>query len=66
MRKTTESTLSTEEMLLVNTEKLQALLSCGRRNAVRIGTDAKAVFRVGRRVFWNVQKIRDYLEDGSN
>lgn len=48
--------------LLVDTLGLQEILSSGRPAAVRIGTDAGARVQSGRRVFWNVKKIQQYLD----
>ena len=52
---------SIENCTAVDTEKLQRLLTSGRKTAVEIGTAAGARIQVGRRVLWNVQKIQDYL-----
>lgn len=51
------------ELLLVNLEELCVLLSCGRRNAEKIGCIAKAEVRIGRLRRWNVQKIKEFLYD---
>ncbi|MDD6290601.1 MAG: hypothetical protein PUA77_02240 [Lachnospiraceae bacterium] len=48
--------------LLVDTLGLQEILSSGRPAAVRIGTEAGARVQSGRRVFWNVKKIQQYLD----
>lgn len=45
----------------VTTEGLQEYLSCGRKAAVEVGTQAKARIEIGRRVLWNMEKIRAYL-----
>lgn len=45
----------------VTTEELQQLLSCGRKSAVDIGEKAEAKIQLGRRVLWNVEKIKTYL-----
>ena len=47
--------------LAVTTEDLQMLLSCGRKSAIDIGELAEAKIQIGRRVFWNVEKIKTYL-----
>lgn len=47
--------------LTVTTEELQALLSCGRKSAVDIGELAEAKIQLGRRVLWNVEKVKTYL-----
>lgn len=50
------------ECVAVDTEKLQGLLSSGRKTAVEIGTAAGARIQVGRRVLWNMNKIQKYLD----
>ena len=47
--------------LAVTTEDLQNILSCGRKSAVDIGEKAEAKIQLGRRVLWNVEKIKIYL-----
>lgn len=49
----------------VDTEKLQGLLMVGRNTAIKIGTDAGAKIKVGRRVLWNVGKIQKYIDSMS-
>ena len=47
----------------VNTDQLRAMLSCGRVTAEKIGEAAGARIRIGgRRVLWNVDKVKAYLE----
>lgn len=62
MNKTVYSEFSSET-LSVDTAGLQKLLNSGRRTATQIGTAAGAKFCVGRRVYWNVSKIRKYLDE---
>ncbi len=52
----------TDQNLLVNTENLQKILQCGRVTAIEIGTQAEARIQVGRRVLWNVEKIKKFLD----
>lgn len=47
--------------LAITTEDLQIMLSCGRKSAVDVGELAEARIQIGRRVFWNVEKIKTYL-----
>ena len=42
-------------------EKLSAMLSCGRATARKIGAQAGAEIRINRRVLFNVEKIREYI-----
>ena len=60
MNKTQNMEINTEK-ILVTTEELKSLLSCGRVSALKIGNVAKARVDVGRRVLWNTDKIRQYL-----
>ena len=53
---------ATDSSLLIDTASLQIMLGCGRESAVKIGIDAEARLKVGRRVLWNVEKIKAYIE----
>ena len=50
------------QRITVTTEDLQALLSCGRKSAVDIGELAEARVQIGKRVFWNVEKVKAYID----
>lgn len=50
------------QKITVTTEELQALLSCGRKSAVDIGELAEARVQIGKRVFWNVEKVKAYID----
>lgn len=62
MRKTNENHASFND-LTVDTVGLQALTHAGIKTATDIGTAAGAKIYVGRRVLWNVSKIRKYLDE---
>lgn len=47
--------------IAVTTDELQHLLSCGRDSATQIGESAEARIQIGRRVLWNVDKIKEYI-----
>lgn len=47
----------------VTTDGLKELLSCGKQAAVEIGTNAGAKIQIGRRVLWNVAKVKKYLDE---
>ena len=47
--------------LTVTTDELQSLLGCGRKSAVDIGEMAEARIQLGKRVLWNIEKVRIYL-----
>ena len=49
------------EKLTITTDRLQAMLGCGRKSAVQIGDLAGARIQLGKRVLWNVSKVRDYV-----
>lgn len=51
-----------ENQMLVDTLGLQEMLSSGRPAAVKIGTEAGARVQSGRRVFWNVRKVQQYID----
>ena len=60
MRRTREAT-TTPETICIDTVNLQQLLQVGRSTAVAIGLQAGARVQVGRRVLWNTEKIRKYV-----
>lgn len=64
MLKTTESNVN-ENTILVTTEKLMELCSCGRKTAVQIGEDAQAKIQYGKRVLWCLEKVRRFVEENS-
>lgn len=63
MRETTKDyDLRPNDKKLVDTAELQFLVCAGRKTAVEIGTAANAKIKVGRRIFWNVKKVQQYLD----
>lgn len=50
-----------QNKIAITTNELQAMLSCGRYSAVQIGDLAEARIQVGKRVFWNVEKVKSYI-----
>lgn len=48
--------------LCVDTLGLQEITQSGRKTAVEIGVQAGARIQIGRRVLWNIEKVRKYLE----
>ena len=65
MRATKTRGNTSEKQMLVDTLGLQEMLCAGRPAAVQIGTNAGARVQSGRRVFWNVKKIQQYLDSVS-
>ena len=60
--RTTRAKGKVENQMLVDTNGLQEMLSAGRPAAVKIGTEAGARVQSGRRVFWNVRKVQQYID----
>ena len=54
------------DKLAVDAIELQTLLSCGRHTAEKIGMKAEARIKIGKRVLWNVGRLRDYLDSISD
>jgi hypothetical protein len=63
MRKTSQLNGLTNDKVTITTKELQAMLSSGRRTAVNIGTAAEAEVRIGKRLLWNVDKIKKYVNE---
>ena len=59
---TPNNTIRTLDKLSVTTEELADLLSCGRKTAVDIGRDAGACIQYGKRILWNVSRIKVHLD----
>lgn len=59
MNKTTKNNDIMLEKILIDTEELKQMLSCGRKSAIGIGEKCEAKVLFGRRVLWNVQKIKE-------
>ena len=53
--------VDTQSKIAINTDELQAMLSCGRYSAVQIGEAAESRIQIGKRIFWNVEKIKSYI-----
>lgn len=62
MRKTT-SFSTNDGTLTVDTPRLMEMLEVGRATAVQIGTEAEARIQIGRRVLWNIKKIKKFLDE---
>ncbi len=52
----------TAKTVLINTSELMEVLHSGRHAAVTIGENAEARVQVGKRVFWNFEKIKKYID----
>ena len=53
-----------ENPIAVDIKGLMGMLSCGYKSANKVGENAGAVVRVGRRKLYNVEKIKAYLDRG--
>lgn len=63
MRKTkNEFYINPGDKILVNTRELANLLSLGEGNAMKLGENANAVVRLGKRKLYNVKKIQAYVD----
>lgn len=62
MRKTTTFNSKMDNKLAVDIDGLMALLSCGAVTAKKIADCAEAKIVIGRRVLYNVDKIKQYLD----
>lgn len=60
--KRTNETVASCNSLTVDTVGLQELLNAGIKTSTEIGVAAGAKIYVGRRVLWNVSKIKAYLD----
>lgn len=63
MRRTGESKIDVHSRILISTNDLRELLSCGMSTATKIGIEAEARVQIGKRVLWNVDKVQRYLNE---
>ena len=52
---------SVDNPVMVDTNMLQSYLSCGRITAEKLGEEANAQVKLGKRVLWNIEKIKQYV-----
>lgn len=62
MNKMLDRNVDPEYKIAVDIDTLCGLLSCGRPTAAKIGEEAEARIRIGRRVLYCVEKIKQYVE----
>ena len=62
MKKQNVSSENLKEKVLVDTEGLKELLCCGRHSAVKIGEQAHAKVKIGKRVLWSTKAVLDFVE----
>lgn len=64
MKKTKKTQLNgIENQILLDTNELRELLSCGKYTAVKIGEAAQAKVKIGKRVLWNKALIQNYVNE---
>ncbi len=51
------------EQLLVDTKTLRKILNCGHATAIKIGEQANARIKIGKRVLWSKKAIKDFIEN---
>ena len=49
------------QQILVNTSDFMRMLSLGRPSATKLGEEAGAKVYFGRKVMWNVERVREYI-----
>lgn len=47
--------------LLITTDELAAMLTCGRAKATEVGKNANAERKIGRSVRWHLPTIKEYV-----
>ena len=52
----------TDHSFCLDTSGLQEITQSGRKTAVEIGIQAGARIQIGRRVLWNVEKVKRYID----
>ena len=60
MRKT--NIIETPTKITVDIKNLQGMLGVGRATAEKVGKEAHAVIKVGRRTLYNVARIENYMD----
>lgn len=60
MRKTRQGLLN--GAILLTSDQLQQKLNCGHQTAVKIGKEARARIYIGRRVWYDIKKIENYID----
>ncbi len=61
LKRRTRSDLSNKKYVDVN--ELREIISLGRNNCMKLGADAGAVIRIGKRTLYNIDKILDYMDN---
>lgn len=61
-RKKQEKVTDLRQKMLVDTNNLMEILDCGKHTAIEIGNLANAKVCFGRKLFWNVKLIQQYVD----
>ena len=56
---------TTENPIAVDINGLSAMLACGHATARKIANEAGATIKINRRVLFNVEKVRTYINNMS-
>ncbi len=51
------------DKIMVDTANLMLLLDCGKHTAIKLGHQANACVRLERKLFWNVRRIKEYIDN---
>ena len=55
--------IEVDNKISVDINELQGMLSVGRNTAFKIGEEAQAVIRIGKRKLYNVERIKEYMQE---
>lgn len=55
--------IEVDNKISVDINELQGMLSVGRNTALKIGEEAQAVIRIGKRKLYNVERIKEYMQE---
>lgn len=53
--------ITTKETRLIDTDELRGYTSLGRNSAMKLGEDAGAKIKIGKRTLWDKEKISRYI-----
>ena len=63
MLKTANNTIINSAPISVDIKGLMTMCNVGRHTAETIGAESGAVIRIGKRKLYNVEKVKDYLNE---
>jgi len=62
MNATQKDNTNASDRVAVDIKELQSMLCIGRVSAEKIGEQAQAVIKIGRRKLYNVERVKAYIE----